>query len=710
MIRHLRQPGSASVQLASTQGKGMMMRFDAGLVGRVRLRAHLTAVLVAITTLASSASGQDRGSPAGEWRYQSGDSWGTRYSPADQVNAANFDDLEVAWLWRGDNYGPEFDNVSRSTPIYVDGLLYSVAGQRRTVVAIDPATGETIWTYREPHTQRWERSMRANYGKGVAYGEIDGRGVIYYTSPAFFLHALDAKTGQPIENWGTPVPLPEFPRTGVVDLLPDLLRDWGPWQAYAGSYDADYGIPRELGYITSSSPPIVVNDVIVVGNSAEQGYNQTRIENVPGDILAYDTRTGRHLWKFNVIPRPGEVGHDTWENDAWAYTGDVSSWAPMSADLERGIVYIPTNPPTIDYFGGFRPGANLFGTTVIALNVRTGERVWHFQTVHNDQWNYDLPNVPILAELNVEGRQIPALIQTTKQGLIFTFNRETGEPVWDIVERPVPQTEVPGNWTSPTQPYPTWPEPFEPMGLPDEQVIDFTPELRREALEIMSQYRIGDMYLPRLHIGHSSGVEANIRCYGGLNINNPATFDPTTGIMYVSHGPGCSGGFLAPGVDADLPDAVATTGTTISEWVAGPGGSITGPQGLPIYKPPYNRVSAYDMNTGERIWWIPIGETPANVRNHPALQGVDLSQTGGGGRSIQMVTGSLLLTTEGAGGPPVLNAWDKRTGEKRGSVELPAAGQYGMMSYIHDGKQYIVVQIANAAEGMPGSLVALTLP
>ena len=310
--------------------------------------------LVALTLMMaplSPSQAQDRGTPYGEWRYQSADSWGTRYSPVDQIDSSNFGNLEVAWTWQANNFGPEVDYQMKSTPTYIDGILYTVAGQRRTVVAIDPNSGETLWTYREPNTTRWERSMRQNYGKGVAYGERDGRGVIYYTSPAFFLHALDAKTGRHIEDFGAPVAIEGFPETGVVDLLPDLLRDWGPWEAWDQPYDPDYGIPRELGFITASSPPIVVNGTVVVGNSAEQGYNQTRVENVPGDILAYDADSGDFRWKFHVIPRPGEFGHDTWENDAWQYTGDVSSWAPMSADRERGIVYIPTNPPTIDYFG-----------------------------------------------------------------------------------------------------------------------------------------------------------------------------------------------------------------------------------------------------------------------------------------------------------------------------------------------------------------------
>ena len=661
--------------------------------------------LSALSPLQALAQAQNRQNPDGEWRYQSADAWGTRYSPANQVNATNFADLEVAWVWRGDNFGPALEDQMKATPQYIDGVLYTVQGHRRTVVAMDPASGEMLWSYREPTTTRWERSMRQNYGKGVAYGEVDGRGVIFYTSPAFFLHALDAKTGKHIDNFGGQVPLPGFPESGVVDLIPDLVADWEPWQNWDQPYDPDYGIPRELGFITSSSPPIVVNGVVVVGNSAEQGYNQTRIENVPGDILAYDARSGAFKWKFHVIPRPGEVGHETWLNDAWRWTGDVSSWAPMSADAQRGLVYIPTNPPTIDYFNGFRPGDNLFGTSVIALNVQTGERAWHFQTVHSDQWNYDLPNVPIITDLRVNGQQIPAVIQTTKTGIIFAFNRETGQPIWPIEEVPVLQTEVPGNWSAATQPIPTRPEPFEPLGLPESDVIDFTPQLKAEAMAMLSRYRVGNPFMPRLWADQNTGFEDNIRCYGGLNITNPATLDPTTGILYVPSSRGCSGGSVTPGIESDDPDNPATTGTTISQWVAGPGGGLPRVQGLPAWKPPYNRVSAYDMNTGERIWWVPIGEASEDIRNHPALQGVDMSRFGGGGNSIQMVAGDLLYTTEGSSGPPVLNAWNKRTGEHVGEIEIPGSGEYGMMTYMHDGQQTIVVQV-----GSPARLVALRLP
>ena len=645
----------------------------------------------------------------GEWRYIGGDAGHTRYSGLDQITAENFEELEVAWIWRGDNFGPGLLPQSRSTPLYVDGTLYTVAGQRRTVAAIDPGTGETLWTIREPHTTRFDRGMRNGYGKGVAFGEIDGRGVIYVVSPAFFLWALDAKTGRPLEDWGTPVPLPGFPRTGVVDLLPDLIRDWTPWQSWRGGpYDPDFGIPRELGHITSSAPPIVVNGVVVVGNSAEQGYNQTRIEMVPGDILAYDARTGDHKWKFHVIPRPGEVGHETWENDAWQWTGDVSSWAPMSADPERGLVFIPTNPPTIDFFGGFRPGDGLFGTSVIALDVETGERAWHFQTVHHDIWNFDNPTAPVAMDVTVNGQRRPIVVQTTKQGWAFTFDRATGEPIWPIEERPVPRSVLPGERLSPTQPMPTRPAAYEMQGLSIDDLIDFTPALRAEALEIVQSYRIGPIFNPPIPPGYQ-GLRSFVSCpAGATNIFGPTSADPVAGILYVSTRRECRSENLAPGRDLDVPDDIMTTGTTISEWAVANRGDLRGPQGLPLMKPPYSRIVAIDMNTGEHLWETPNGDTPEYIRDHPALQGVEVPTTGKLAHPVTLPTASLLLTAEGPGGDPLLHALDKRTGERLGTVELPAPGQYGMMGYMHEGGQYVIVQVGG--RGLPGSLVALRLP
>ena len=356
-------------------------------------RIGVLAGVFAVALLAAATAQAQRltGTENGEWRYLGGDVGHTRSSSLDQINGGNFSDLEVAWTWRGDNFGPNLDYFNRATPIYVDGVLYTVASPRRQVVAIDPATGETLWTFREPETVRHLRSPRQAYGKGVAYAEVNGRGVIFVTSPAFFLWALDAETGRPLENWGRAVPLEGFPESGGLDLIPPLVEDWGRWQDRSASYDPGYGIPRELGMVTSSSPPIVVNGVVVVLVGHQPSYGQTRIENVPGDVMGVDAATGEVLWKFHMIPRPGEFGHETWHNDAWQWSGDMSTWAPASADPELGLVYLVTNASTIQSYAGHRPGDNLFGGCVLALDVRTGERRWHFQIHRSDQWNYDLP-------------------------------------------------------------------------------------------------------------------------------------------------------------------------------------------------------------------------------------------------------------------------------------------------------------------------------
>ena len=666
------------------------------------LVAALALSLLGLCFNASSSVAQDRGTPEGEWRYWGADAWSTRFSALDQINADNFNDLEVAWIWRGDNFGPSVDFILRATPIYVDGTLYSVAGRSRTAMAIDPATGETLWTYREPHTTRWERSSRQSYGKGVAYAEVDGRGVIYLVTPAFFLHALDAETGLPLEGFGDPVPVEGFGNTGTVDLLADLGHP----------YDPEYGIPEEVGFITNTSPPIVVNGVVVVGNSNLTGRLDPRRENVPGDIVAYDARTGDFKWKFNVIPRPGEFGNDTWENDAWEWSGNINTWPPLSADPELGIVYVTTDAPTNDYFGGHRPGDNLFGNSVIAINVETGERAWHFQAIHHDVWDRDFPLPPQLMDLTVDGERIPALVQSSKQAFIYAFNRETGEPIWPIEERPVPQSRVPTEQTSPTQPHPTRPAPYEMHGLTEDDLVDFTPELRQRAIELLADWEYGpSLFMPPLHNANAEGKKGALFCPaagGGSNIPGGTAADPETGIIYVASVKTCSGFTLIPGQERDT-QLEGQSGLTPVEWTHAPvPGGVGSIEGIPYFKPPYGRITAIDMNTGEHLWWIPNGDTPERITNHPLLQGVDLPNTGVPTHATAMVTRSLLIYGEGRGGRPRFHGVDKRTGDRVGTVELPGTTDTAPMTYMHEGVQYLITAVSG--QGLPGSLVALRLP
>jgi quinoprotein glucose dehydrogenase len=674
----------------------------------------------------------------GEWPGITGGYTGTRYSTLDQINASNFNNLKVAWEWRGEKdagipLGGEVN--ARSLPIYVDGMLITTAGPRRTVVSLDPATGKTLWTFQEPVTPRQEYSMRANHGKGVAFARVNGRGVVFISTPAFFLHALDAKTGRPLENWGGAVPVLGFPKTGSVDLLKDLIADWEPWTSLKQQYDPNAGIPLKIGYITSSSPPLIVNDVVIVGNSAEQGYNQTRIENVPGDILAYDARTGKHLWKFHVIPRPGEFGHETWENDAWKWTGDVSSWAPLSADPERGLVYIPTNGATMDYYGGFRPGDNLFSSSVIALDVKTGKRVWHYQLVKHDIWNYDTPTPPVLMDVTVNGRRIPGLFQVTKQAYVYSFNRQTGEPIWPMEMRPAPQSKVPGEKLPATQPHPTKPAPFDLQGRTEDHLIDYTPEIKKLALaEAQRRGLLAPLFAPPTHRGNAEGAgPANI-CPGGgggANITGPPAADPTSGVLFITSTSGCSLTMLAPAKERDNP---RMTGSTISPWARGGGGgdaadagagrgrgavgrggaaASTGGNplaGIPgIFKGPVGRIVAIDMNTGEHLWMIPHGETAQETqdafRNNPLLKGVKVDTNWGrSGHAAMMATPTLLFATGmTADNRPNLFGIDKKTGTRVGAVQTPSLGGYGLMTYLHNNKQYVVIPV-------PGGYTAMALP
>ena len=626
-----------------------------------------------------------------EWRYYGGDAGSTKYSPLDQINKDNVKDLRVAWRWKADNFGPQPDFNWQTTPLMVGGVLYTTAGRRRDVVAIDGANGETLWMWRYDEGVRGQAAPRQN-NRGVAYW-TDGKGDerILYITAGYHLVALNAKTGRPISGFG---------KDGIIDL-------------YAG---LDRPEPKD-GLIGSSSPPIVVKDVVVVGAALESGNQPRAKENIAGFVRGYDVRTGKRIWIFHTIPTPGEFGHDTWEGESWSYTGNTGVWAPMSADEALGYVYLPVETPTNDHYGGQRPGNGLFGETLVCLDARTGKRIWHYQLVHHGVWDYDIPTAPTLVDITVNGKRIKAVAQITKQAFTYVFDRVTGEPVWPIEERPVPQSDVPGEKTSPTQPFPTKPAPFDRQGITPDDVIDFTPELKAQALEMLKQYRIGPVFTPPIVRG-ANGLKGLLNmpgATGGANWQGGAV-DPETGILYVASG--TKEFVLALVHDPKRSNADYING---GEEAASTGGAArqaigSGPQGLPFVKPPWGRITAIDLNTGEHVWMVPNGEAPDFVKNHPALKGLNIPNTGKYEHVGIMVTKTLVFAGEGSGlfavspgsGGPMFRAYDKRTGALVSEFKLPANQSGIPMTYLLNGKQYIVV--AAGATSSPAELVALALP
>lgn len=644
-------------------------------MGRTFAIRPSAAFLIAALALPLHASAQ-RGAGA-EWRVYGGDPGHTRYSSLDQINASNAENLEVAWRWVGRNYGPNPFAASQSTPLYIDGIVYATAGMTRNVVAIDPATGETIWTWRNAEgPDRLEDAPRVNSGRGVAYwsdGQGDNR--ILVVTPGYQLVSLDAKTGYPVEGFG---------REGTVDLTENLRTREGV---------------SPIGTIGASSPAAVIGDVIVVGSALHVGMRPPSMVNTPGDIRGFDARTGRLLWTFHTIPEPGEFGNDTWLEDSWAYTGNTAAWAQISWDAELGYVYLPTEAPTGDYYGGHRPGNNLFSTSVLVLNARTGERVWHYQTIHHDVWDWDHPNAPILADLTIDGRPRQIVAQITKQGFVFVLDRVTGEPIWPIVERPVPPSDVPGEWTSPTQPFPTKPAPFERQGFTESDLIDFTPEIFERAKEIASAYRWGPIYTPpslQTAADSTRGTLTLPASTGGANWEGGA-LDPETGYLYI------------PSVTAPSFLSLVEGGTQSDmNYIAGGGRGQLAP-GVPIVKPPWGRITAIDLTTGEHAWMVPNGDTPDFVAERLQLPPESIPNTGRASRAGLLVTRSVLFAGEGTNGTPNLWVLDKRTGARIARLDIPGGTQTGIpMTYMHEGRQYVV--FATSQGGQSSEIVAFALP
>ena len=663
-----------------------------------RTRRFAFALLATVALISMPAAAQ-QGAPNGEWPTYGGDLGHTRYSALDQIDAENFSDLEVAWRFKTANLGPEPEFVFQSTPLMVDGVLYTTAGTRRAAVAIDAETGELLWIHRLDEGERGAGAPRRLSGRGLTYWDDGADGQIFYVTPGYRLIALNARTGDRMADFG---------EDGMVDLRLGLDQD-------VDLVTADIGL---------HAAPIIANGVIIIGAAHLPGVAPPAKENVKGHIRGYDTRTGERKWIFHTIPGADEFGIDTWLNDSWRYTGNTGVWGQMTIDEELGYVYLPVEMPTGDLYGGHRLGDNLFADSIVAIEIATGNRVWHYQTIHHDVWDFDLPNAPILVDIAVNGRQIKALAQPSKQAFLYVLDRATGAPVWPIEERPVPPSDVPGEVTSPTQPFPTKPPPYDRQGISVSDLIDFTPDLRRRAEEAIVPYRIGPLYTPP-SVASFEGTLGTLHIpalTGGSNWPG-GSFDPETGIFYIYSKTQVSNlGLISSPERSNMdfimgrprPPAGAGGGRGGRGGRGGFGGLSV--EGIPIVKPPWGRITAIDLNAGEIVWQVAHGETPDNIRNHPLLEGVDVPRTGVANNRIgTLVTktlviasdGGLFTNPEGVQGS-ALRAYDKATGEQIGTVALPVPATGSPMTYMLEDTQYIVVAIAGG--GFAGELWAFKAP
>jgi quinoprotein glucose dehydrogenase len=631
-------------------------------------------LLIALALWPFPGRGQN-GARSGEWRAYGADVGSTRYSSLDQITRDNVKNLQVAWTWKFDNFGSAAETATtEATPLMVNGVLYFTAGQRRTVVAANAGTGETLWVWRLDEGERFDRAPRKVH-RGVAYWTDGNEERIVLVTPGFQLVALDAKTGRPV---------PGFGQGGIVDLFTQL--------------DLDVKLDP-IGRIGNSSPPVISNDVIVVGPALQPG-GRVNIANVKGDVMGFDVRTGRKLWTFHTIPREGEPGYETWLGDSAQYTGNAGVWGPFSADPELGYVYLNIESATNDVYGGHRPGNNLYSDSLVCLDIKTGKMIWYQQLVHHDIWDYDLPPAPILINLTVDGKPVRAVAQLSKQAIAYVFDRTNGRPVWPLVERPVPQTDVPKEWTSPTQPFPTKPPPFDQHGITIDDLIDFTPELRAEAVKAVSQYRLGPIYTPgSLVTPTNRGTIVVPGLGGGANWPGGAA-DPETGFVYV-------GSTTTPGVIGLNPNTDPKTAGVDTDYLYASG--LPTIQGLRLLKPPYGRITAYDMNRGEIAWQIPNGDTPPNVKNNPALKGVTIPKTGSPSQAGLLVTRTLLFAGEGSGGQAFFHAYDKATGAEIWQTPIPGPQVSLPITYVHQGRQFVVVGVRPGG-GQGAQLVAFALP
>src|SRR5215510_9958791 len=663
----------------------------------------------------------------GDWPHYTGDLTGARYSPLDQINAENFNKLEVAWRFKTDNMGTRPEFKLEGTPLMVKGVIYATGGTRRSVVALDAKTGELIWVHAEREGARAVNAPRQLSGRGLSYwtdGRNDER--ILYVTTGYRLVALNAKTGTRISSFG---------KDGIVDMKVGAVIGKGEQ------------IDLETGEIGLHSTPTVAKDVVIVGSSFREGLTVKSHNNTKGLVRAWDVRSGKLLWTFNTIPRPGEFGADSWEKESWAINGNTGVWSQITVDEDLGLVYLPVEDPTSDLYGGHRPGNNLFGASIVCPDLKTGQRKWHYQIVHHPRWDYDMPAAPLLADIVVDGKPVKAVAQATKQGILYVFDRVTGKPVWPIEERPVPQTDVPGEKTSPTQPFPTRPPAYSRNGVLESDLIDFTPDLKAAGLEAAKRYRLGPVFLPPL-VSKLEGPIAALTSgtlSGGVNWPGSA-YDPELHAFFTHACNACIAplGLVAPPKEfSDLDYVMGTAGATFRPIVgggegeaadaprparpatppppptppppAGGGGFGATVQGLSIVKPPYGVVVGINLDKGETMWSTPHGDTPDAVRNHPALRGLNIPKTGQTGNVGVVVTKTLVVvgdpsvtTTPEHPRGAMLRAYDKTSGKEVGAVWLPAPQSGSPMTYSVDGRQYIVVAVSGG--NYSGEYIAFRLP
>jgi quinoprotein glucose dehydrogenase len=666
-----------------------------------------------VLALPAVASAQWRAKDT-EWPTYAADLAATRYRPLDQINAANFNDLEIAWRIKTDNFGNRPEYKLEGTPLVVNGVLYATAGSRRAAIALDAATGELLWIHGEHEGARGGAAPRQLSGRGLAYWSDGKEERILYVTPGYQLICLDAKTG---------MRLPSFGNKGAVDLK---LND-----------DQEILPDLTTGEIGIQSAPVVAKDTVIVGAAFREGMTPKSMRNNKGYVRGFDVRTGKRLWIFHTIPKKGEFGYDTWLSGSADYTGNTGVWTQVTVDEELGLVYLPVESPTNDFYGGHRPGNNLFGESLVCVDLKTGQRKWHYQLVHHPLWDMDISSAPILADITVDGKPVKAVAQPSKQGFLYVFDRVTGKPVWRFEEKQVEVGTVPGEWYSPTQPIPSKPPAYSRNGISVDDLVDFTPEINERAKAIASKYHLGPVYTPpsESKIEGPLGTLTVGTASGGTNWPG-GSYDPETHMVYAFACNACAepiGLVRAPKEVSDMNYIAGTAGEEV-KILRGPGENAGADSpmppkkrsasgyvpmnvdGLPLLKPPYGTISAIDLDKGEIVWQIAHGETPDVVRNHPALKGMNIPRTGQETYNIgTLVTKTLVIagdgqitTTSDHPRGAMLRAYDKKTGKEVGAVYMSAPQSGSPMTYMVNGKQYIVVAVSGGAYS--GEYIAYSLP